>query len=160
MNERTDLVSKSELSKIAQIVLAEAANASGNKRAFLIFLDGNLGAGKTTFVQAFGKLLGIKEKILSPTFVFIHEHITSKKNFPYTKLIHIDAYRLETKRDFDSLRIKDYLKNPENILCVEWADKIRKWLPKPDVEIQFEHHSESKREVKIVRDSKFIIPNS
>lgn len=147
------LVTKKELSKIARGVVNAAMGAAGKKRAFLVFLDGNLGTGKTAFAQKFGKLLGVKEKIHSPTFVFVREHAIGKKNLPYHALIHLDAYRLETKRDFDSLHLKDHLKNPKNIVCIEWADKIRRRLPKPDIAIEFRHHSKDKRNVKITENS-------
>lgn len=147
------LVAKKELSRIARGVVSAAAGASGKKRAFLVFLDGNLGAGKTAFAQKFGELLGVKEKIHSPTFVFVREHAIVKKGLPYRALIHLDAYRLETKRDFESLRLKDHLKNPANIVCVEWAEKIKKRLPKPDIMIEFRHHSKDKRNVRITENS-------
>ena len=79
----------------------------------IILLNGDLGAGKTTFVKGLGKALNIKENITSPTFTLLKTYQTEKFN-----LVHIDAYRLKGD-SFDD--IYDYL-NEENVLLIEWSE--------------------------------------
>lgn len=90
-----------------------------------IALSGGLGAGKTTFAQGFAKGLGIKDKIISPTFLIIrHYPIPYQKNFFY----HIDLYRL-VNIDITNLGLKEILEDPTNIVLIEWAEKINNYLP-------------------------------
>lgn len=104
-------------------------------RPLIIALKGPLGGGKTTFAQGFARGLGIKEKILSPTFVI-------RKRFPlrscfFSNLYHLDCYRIPTPKELISLGIKEILNNQENIILIEWPEKIKKLLRKPFIEISF-----------------------
>lgn len=95
----------------------------------IFVLSGELGAGKTTFVQGFAKGLGIKEKIISPTFILIKQHqIPNAKNVFY----HIDLYRLA---NFSQLGFAEILSNPNNIVLIEWGEKIANILPKHTIKI-------------------------
>ena len=104
-------------------------------KPLIIALSGNLGAGKTVFVQGFAQGLKITEKIISPTFVLIREH-----KVPNTRqiLYHIDLYRLEENAEVKELGIEDLLKNSENIVIIEWADKIKNLLPRNTIYINIE----------------------
>ena len=109
-------------------------------------LSGELGSGKTTFVQGFAKGLGIKEKIISPTFVLVRQH-----KIPKTKktLYHIDLYRLEDGEQIKALGLKEIWQNPESIVVIEWAEKIKELLPKKAVLIYFEKLDNEKRKIEI-----------
>lgn len=109
----------------------------------VVALIGELGAGKTTFVQGFAKGIGIKEKIISPTFVLIKQHKIPK---PKKTLFHIDLYRLE-KPSVLELGLKDLFKDPNNLILIEWAEKIKKSLPKNTTFIEFKSLGENKREI-------------
>ena len=100
----------------------------------VIALTGDLGAGKTTFVQGFAKGLGIKEKIISPTFVLIRQH-----KIPNSKYIlyHVDLYRLENIDDLKMLGLDEILSNPNNIVLIEWAEKAKKLMPTNAIWIKF-----------------------
>lgn len=113
--------------------------------AFVVSLEGDLGSGKTTFTQGFAEGLSIRDKIQSPTFVIlkIYNIPKSKKN-----LIHIDAYRLKAK-DFKVLGWKEFVKNTNNIILVEWGNRIRKILPKNTIRILFEHDTKTSRKITI-----------
>lgn len=142
------VVSRQKLKRLANEMLKTLRPVP---RASLALLSGSLGSGKTTFVQTIAGLLGIREKILSPTFVFIHEHkIRESGKFPFRKLIHIDAYRIETKRDFTSSGISNYLKDPGNLIFVEWGGRVAGWLPKPRLIIEFKHHKPRLRKVRVI----------
>lgn len=87
-------------------------------------LHGNLGVGKTTFVQGLARGLGISEPVTSPTFNIFTLHRGR------THLLHLDAYRLETARQVEDLLLADFMIAPW-CLAVEWPENISDWLP-PD----------------------------
>lgn len=106
----------------------------------VIALTGELGAGKTTFVQGFAKALGIKDKIISPTFVLIRQH-----KFGGGILYHIDLYRLENNINIKQLGIAEIISNPDNLVLIEWAEKIKKNLPKKTIKINLKKVTENER---------------
>ncbi len=112
-------------------------------KALVIALEGDLGSGKTTFIKGFSKTLGIKEKILSPTFVLIHKHKIKNSKILY----HIDAYRLKSEKDLLKLGIKEIFANSENIVMIEWADRVKRNIPKNATWINFEHLGKNKRKI-------------
>ena len=120
-----------------------AANlAKKLKGGDILALSGDLGGGKTTFVQGLAKGLKIKEKIQSPTFVLMKIYPIPKKKF---SLCHIDLYRLKDEKDIESIGFQDYLRNNDYICVIEWAEKIEKILPKNTEWIEFEYVDEEKR---------------
>lgn len=120
--------------------LAHSLSSKNLKR--IIALVGNLGAGKTTFVQGFAEGLGIKDKIISPTFVLIRQHKIPGKN---QTLFHIDLYRLENSEQFQSLGLEEIINDPNNIVLIEWAEKAKNLLPKNTTWIYFEGDGDSRR---------------
>ncbi|MDP3764742.1 MAG: tRNA (adenosine(37)-N6)-threonylcarbamoyltransferase complex ATPase subunit type 1 TsaE [bacterium] len=125
----------------------------------IVALYGDLGSGKTTFTQFLAKALGVKEKILSPTFVIIKtfslnswiyvDQARMGADIKYKRLVHIDTYRLKSAKDLIALGLKDLLKDKENIVVIEWPEKIEKLLPKNTVRIYFSVVSEKERKVTI-----------
>lgn len=112
------------------------------KGAFVLGLEGELGAGKTSFAQGFAQGLGIKEKILSPTFVILKKYAVSKSRAKSQKsssafFYHIDCYRLHKPAELLALGFKKIVSNPDNIVLIEWADHIRKILPQNSWRIVF-----------------------
>jgi tRNA threonylcarbamoyladenosine biosynthesis protein TsaE len=85
-------------------------------------LHGDLGVGKTTFVQGLARGLGVTEAVTSPTFNIFTVHRGP------TTLIHLDAYRLQSAREIEDLLLDDFL-TPPWILAVEWPERIADWLP-------------------------------
>jgi len=118
-----------------------------SNKALVVALEGDLGSGKTTFVQGLAQGLKVKENILSPTFVIQKDFLLKLKNFK--NLYHIDAYRLKNPEELLELGFKDLIGNPENLIVIEWADKIKKILPKNILRIKFENLGENKRRIKI-----------
>ena len=111
-----------------------------------------MGAGKTTFSQGFAKGLGIKERILSPTFLIIKEFGVPSVKEGFNNLIHIDCYRLEKSQDLLDLGWEDMASNPNNIILVEWAEKIKDILPDETKDIYFSFVDENRREIECSRN--------
>ncbi len=88
-----------------------------------VALHGNLGVGKTTWVQGLALGLGVQERATSPTFNIFTLHRGSRGN-----LIHLDAYRLNAARQLEALMLDDFLV-PPYWLAIEWPEKIETWLP-------------------------------
>lgn len=116
-------------------------------RAKVILLDGDLGAGKTTFTKELAGVMGIdKEKVNSPTFTLRKEYASPHSLF--RKLIHIDAYRFMTPQEAKVLRIEDDLEHQDVIIAVEWPSKMK--YIRPDVHLLFTVLDDDSREVKIM----------
>lgn len=109
-------------------------------KGHIFALTGELGAGKTIFVQGFAKGLGIKEKIISPTFVLIRQH-----KIPGTTkvLYHIDLYRLENTTNLKELGLEEIWSNPGNYVLIEWAEKIKE-LPKNAIRISIQKQGDNR----------------
>lgn len=127
--------------------LAKIVVKMGNKGPIVIGLDGNLGSGKTTFLQGFALGLGIKEKILSPTFVIAKKFKVKKRNSKYKNFWHIDCYRLGGLDDLKSLNFKDIIADEGNIIAIEWVGKIKKAIPAQNIFIEFRFLDKNKREI-------------
>lgn len=112
----------------------------------VIALIGDLGSGKTTFTQGFAQGLGIKDKIISPTFVLIRQHkLPNSERY----LFHLDLYRLEKETEFSQLGLTDLLADPKNIILIEWAEKILAHLPPKTLVINFQKLPGDKRKISL-----------
>lgn len=138
--------SPSETKKLAE-ALAKGIleQETKSKKAIVIGLTGQLGSGKTTFLQGFAKGLGVKEKILSPTFILMKKFQIPKSKTFY----HIDCYRLEKPEEILALGFKEIISNPGNIVAIEWTERIRKILPKNTFWLKFEFINKNKRKIKL-----------
>ena len=115
------------------------------KGALVFGLKGELGAGKTTFLQGFAKGLGIKNKIISPTFVIMNRFPIKKGKF--TNFYHLDCYRIEDAKEMKNLEFEEIINNSKNIVCIEWPEKIKKALPKNINMIKFDILEGDKRKI-------------
>lgn len=114
----------------------------------IIAFESDLGGGKTTFIQGLAKGLGVKGKVVSPTFVLEKIYPVPKKKFA---LYHYDIYRLGT----DPLLIGEILENAKtNIVTIEWAEKIKKYLPKNTIWIKISLGENDDRQIKITSTSR------
>ena len=115
--------------------LAKQILTGTTDRAIAIALFGPIGAGKTTFAQGFAQGLGIKDKVISPTFVLMRQHpLPDSKKILY----HLDLYRLTTEQSLSELGLNELLDDPNNIILIEWAEKIEGSLPDQTKKINFE----------------------
>ena len=129
--------SPAQTKKIAKLLAKEL---KGNE---VICLTGDLGGGKTTFVQGLALGLGIKEKITSPSFVLIRRYKTPAISYFY----HIDCYRLKNPQEILDLGFEEILSRKNTIVVIEWADRIKKILPKKRLNIKFEYLGKNKRKI-------------
>ena len=130
-----------ETQKLGRKVAADLVK----KTPTIVALTGNLGSGKTTFVQGFAKSLGIKKNIISPTFILMRTYKAKKRKTLY----HLDLYRLESnlESEIENLGVKDIWKEKNNILVIEWAEKIKSLLPKGTTWIKFEYLLDDQRKI-------------
>src|SRR3989344_7563961 len=138
-------VALSELQGLAQEILMQLPQEKGS--AAIVALTGEHGAGKTTFVQALAKELGVEDTVQSPTYVLMKSYDLPRKarvaynstvgGLSYTRLIHIDAYRLEKAEEFAALKPETFLNDPKNLVCIEWPERVEGKLPTPDVVLKF-----------------------
>lgn len=115
------------------------------RRATVVGLYGDLGSGKTTFVQAAAGTLGVTGHIASPTFLIMKSYKLS--TFSFQLLTHIDAYRLKGSEELRPLRFEELLRDPGNLIFVEWADRVADILPPDHRKVFFEFVSENTRKI-------------
>jgi len=110
----------------------------------VILLSGDLGAGKTTFTRGLGKALGVKQNVNSPTFVVmkVYHANTAMVN----KLVHIDAYRLESGRDLMNIGAMEYFGAEKTVTVIEWPEKVSDILPNNTININIKNTGEDSRE--------------
>ena len=117
----------------------------------VITLNGNLGAGKTTFAQGFASGMGIKQHVGSPTFKLVSEYSGNKM-----KLYHVDCYRLNGIEDFLNMGGENLLLPYDGISLFEWPSIIEGVFPKDIIRIDFSRFQEfpKRRYLKVVRSDK------
>lgn len=151
--------------------------APRGESAVVVALYGDLGSGKTSFVQGAAKALGIDATIISPTFVIerVYPVRTNGRKRPTSNgtskltlqqgleqshkefecFIHIDCYRIDASKEIALLGWDEKVANPRNVIFVEWAERIGEILPKDAIRIYFEHEGETARRIKISNSPNF-----
>lgn len=138
-----------ETREFGRFVAEKILKNKQGKSATVLALVGDLGGGKTTFLQGFARGLKIKEKILSPTFIIIRRIGFLLPKTGAGNFYHIDCYRIRNSEEILSLGFKGIIKDPGNVLAIEWADKIKKILPKKITVVNFYFISDKKRKIVI-----------
>jgi len=161
--------SAEQTQKLGEKIAKKILGAPQKSEAVVLGLRGDLGGGKTTFLQGFAKGLGIREKILSPTFVIMKcFHLPSlrakrsnlktgllrrlrppRNDEAFTDFYHIDCYRLKNYKDILELGFREIIKNPKNIVAIEWPEKIEPALPEDIILIKFKFINDTTRELTI-----------
>jgi len=147
MKKKYLTINSSQTKKLGEILAQEILKDNIKKTALLLGLEGDLGGGKTTFLQGFAKGLGIKEKILSPTFVILKRFKIQDSRFE--NFYHIDCYRIKKPKEILGLKFKEIINNPKNIVVIEWSDRIRQILPKDTPILKFKFIDKNQREILI-----------
>lgn len=133
---------RDELFVVAGTILKELTPVQ--KRATLITLSGELGAGKTALTQEIAKQLGVYTAVQSPTFVIQKSYRVDDDHFK--TLVHIDAYRLTSFKDLEDIHIKETLSEPTNLVIIEWPECVP-GLPRADVALRVTPQEDGERTI-------------
>lgn len=108
----------------------------------LVILEGDLGAGKTFFVGALARALGVPDEVpvQSPTFALLHEYPEASP-----PLVHSDLYRLGDALELDELDLEALLRGGEHVVCVEWGERFVGVLGEPALHLHLERTGERTR---------------
>src|SRR6201987_334758 len=111
----------------------------------LVLLRGDLGAGKTTLIKGIASAFEAapEENVTSPTFTLVHEY-----RGPLANLYHIDLYRVDTRRQLETLGIDDLIAE-DSVLLIEWGEKFPRFVRDRDVEITLERIGENDRKIQV-----------
>lgn len=124
-----------------------------NMKAFVIALNGELGAGKTQFIKGLAQGLGIKQPISSPTFVICKSYKIpgAKKNLcpGFDNFYHLDCYRLRSAAEAGTINLKEIIASARNLVVIEWPQAISGMLPVNTLWLDFETISKNSRQVVI-----------
>ena len=169
----TSLISKSEkeTEKIAEFLLSKSLSASPllpltkgrqklkQNKPLVFLLSGDLGCGKTVFSRKIGHLLGVKEKITSPTYMIYNEYQTlcpagiSLKKGDFKTFLHMDLYKITSEKDLEEIKFLDLFEE-NTVSCIEWPEQMgEKYLKKlkektNTVSVNFEYVDEKTREIR------------
>src|SRR3989344_8618526 len=129
-NQQFTTASPQETALIGQ----EFGNYVREKGIHVICLYGELGSGKTTFVQGFARGLGITTRLLSPTFIIVRRYQAPRR---FSFLYHLDLYRLSGEKELEGLGIPEILADTSSIVLIEWAEKLGDLMPEKRIDIHF-----------------------
>jgi len=157
-------ISPNQTKKLGETLAKEILKTQPKKLAQILGLEGDLGGGKTTFLQGLARGLGIKQKILSPTFILMRKYQLTTNNKQLTTknrrlrvvscklksyFYHIDCYRIKKPKEILDLGFREIISNPKNIVAIEWSDHVRKIIPEDSLIIKFELANKNKRKIVI-----------
>lgn len=133
-------------------IRAKKIISEGTQRhAKVLALIGDLGAGKTAFAQGFIKSFGVKTHVPSPTFVIFRRYPIHQEAGGFKNIFHFDLYRIQKPKEIMELGFKEILNpptgGPENIVLIEWPEKILKLLPKNTIKIFLSHSKKEKERI-------------
>lgn len=115
----------------------------------VVLLYGELGAGKSALAKGLAKGLGVKNKVLSPTFTLMNVYETTKDKKVKT-FVHIDTYRLKNEQELLDIGAEDFVGQPDCVSVIEWPEKIENFLKnKKTIKINIRATGENDREIEV-----------
>ena len=147
MDTTDNIVTKSagQTQKVGKDLADTLLKKRGEGKSQIVCLYGDLGSGKTTFVQGFAKRLGISGRLLSPTFIIVRRYEYNDHAYFY----HMDCYRIESQKALEGLGIVELFQDPHALFCIEWAERLGVLLPKERTDVIFENIGGEKRRIRI-----------
>ncbi len=137
-----------EIEEIAGVFFKKILKSKSKQEGALVAgLSGDLGTGKTAFVKAMARYLGVKDKVDSPTFMIMKKY--NLKNKKYKFLFHIDAYRLKSEKELLHLGWEEIIDNKDHLVFIEWPENVKKVIPSHAKHILFSHHKNNSRILEI-----------
>lgn len=130
MRIRNDMKTQYKLQNLSD-TQALAEKLAKNLTSGVVFLAGDLGAGKTTLVRFWLQALGHMGRVKSPTYTLVEPYHIHHKN-----IFHFDLYRLNDPEELDMMGFQEYLEN-DNLVIIEWPSKAGYLMPQADVSIEF-----------------------
>ena len=143
MKNNLTLKSLAETKNLGSELANEILKKESDK-AFIIFLSGDLGTGKTTLVKEIISAFGINDPVKSPTFTIVEPYEMVSRN-----IYHIDLYRINTPSELSVIGLEEYINEPNAILFIEWPENSYGFLKKFDMKISLENSAEDERKCKI-----------
>jgi len=158
------IVKKDEVNKVANELL-QIARSFKKDSAVVVALSGELGAGKTALTQEVARILDVKEKVISPTFVIMKRYKINQKKIndtnsamaefvsfreTFKNLIHIDAYRLDKSSELINLGWEELSGSKDNLIIVEWPERVLDCTKNSDIKISLKHIDEETRSFDIL----------
>jgi tRNA threonylcarbamoyladenosine biosynthesis protein TsaE len=140
---------KKEIPKISKKLLDKIIKTK-SKKAKVVAFSGELGAGKTTLTQEIAKHLRIKEKIVSPTFVIMKIYKINQNSDYYShfkKLIHIDAYRLDSQEELLKIGWEKLIVDKDNLIIIEWPERVLECISSLSFPVSLFHIDDNNREI-------------
>jgi len=116
-----------------EIAAEFAATLKGGE---IVFLEGDLGSGKTTFVRGVARSMGFEEPVRSPTFTIMNRYPVSQEQIK--ELLHLDLYRIEDSKELQTLALEEEVGLPRTVTFIEWPVRAQEWGIQPSHEIRFE----------------------
>jgi len=117
----------------------------------IITLSGELGAGKTTFVQGFAKGLGIPNRVVSPTFMIVRNYTITNSQLQIENFYHIDLYRIHSEKELEGLGFSEILADKQGVVIVEWPERMGSLLPEKRWDMKIESLEENERKIRIYK---------
>ena len=122
-----------------------------NLKTNVLCLKGDLGAGKTTFTQQVANIFGVVDYVTSPTFILQKKYEVVSNPFTnlskISQIIHMDMYRIEDESELKNLGFDELVKDPKNLLIIEWPEKVKNSIPPNSASVSFEFVDETTRRV-------------
>ena len=139
-----------EMRALAEGFLGTLAGLPTTGGALVVGLSGDLGAGKTAFTKCVADILGVKDTVTSPTFILEKIYPLSEDTVfgtRITKLVHIDAYRLDDGSEMRALDWGSVIKDEHALVLLEWPEQVASVLPRSIINLSFEYVDEGVRSV-------------
>ena len=138
-----DMIKIEHLPEVAKKLMDKARRLK-SEQATVIALSGELGAGKTTLTQQIAKILGIRENLISPTFVIMKRYEIAGD---FKNLIHIDAYRLKGKDELWKLGWQEMIEDKNNLIIIEWPENVEGLIPDDAIKVMLSHADDTTRTI-------------